>query len=323
MKEHHENRKSHKDHLVITVSALSGSRHFTIKKSVKQAFLASAAVLSVVFVVSLTSNYFHGEQMDRVTAHNELLEKERARLDKVREQLSVELTEQQDLNRSLRDDLDEIEHLLGLHHPDKVNEKKGDLVARMDMAKLTANQEKILHRSVPSGFPIGIYKITSEYGMRRHPVTGRKAMHNGVDLRTRGNVNVYATADGVVRLAKRKDLSGLLIIVQHNFGFESYYAHLSDILVQSGEVVQRGQLLGISGNTGDHSTGPHLHYEVRHLGKALDPMPFLHWELGSNELFAQVKEVQWPSLINLIQKQVMRQTLQLSQQAPSSPATSP
>ncbi|MGR3985288.1 MAG: M23 family metallopeptidase [Gammaproteobacteria bacterium] len=316
-----ENHESHKDHFVVSVSAMSGSRHFTLKRPAQRAWLAALSLLAVVFVVSLTANYFHRERVEILTAKNARLDNERERLSKHTERLNQEIAAQAEVTRTLQRDLIEIERLLGLHHPPVSGKRKG-LVARVDMAKLSANQEKILHRSIPNGFPTSIYTITSEYGMRRHPVTGRKSFHKGVDLRTNGKVNVYATADGIVRRAEKTRLSGLLVVVQHNFGFESYYAHLSDINVHPGEIIQRGELIGISGNSGRHSNGPHLHYEVRYLGKPINPFEFLHWELGSHKIFAKVKGVQWPSLINLVHKQIMRQTLRLSQQDPVSPAAS-
>ncbi|MGR3914765.1 MAG: M23 family metallopeptidase [Gammaproteobacteria bacterium] len=316
-----KNRESHKDHFVVTFSALSGSRYFTIKKPVKRALLGAASLLLVAFALSLTANYFHRERVDILIAKNARLENERARLTTHTARLNQEIAAQAEVTRTLQRDLSEIERLLGLHNP-SLSGKRKDLVARVDMAKLSANQEKILHRSIPNGFPTSIYTITSEFGMRRHPVTARKSFHKGVDLRTNGKVNVYATADGIVRRAEKTRLSGRLIVIQHNFGFESYYAHLSDINVHPGEIIQRGELIGISGNSGRHSNGPHLHYEVRYLGKPINPFEFLHWELGSRAIFAKVREVQWPSLINLVHKQIMRQTLQLSQQAPVSPAVS-
>jgi murein DD-endopeptidase MepM/ murein hydrolase activator NlpD len=89
---------------------------------------------------------------------------------------------------------------------------------------------------------------------------------------------------------------GNLIILQHNLGFRTYYAHLHKIQVKSGSFVHKGQQIGLSGNTG-RSTGAHLHYEVRHLYKPLNPEPFMQWGLDNfDSLFSRVEEVPWESL---------------------------
>lgn len=314
-------QKSHKDYFVVSLSTLSGTRNILVHKSVKRALLTAGLLLVVVFTASLTWNYSSYTRMEILESKGARLENERARLTADNTRLTEEVAAQTEFTRTLQSDLGQIEQLLGLQHPPLSGAHK-DLLARIDMVKLSANQEKILHRSIPNGFPIENRTITSKFGMRKHPVTGRMAMHKGIDLRTKGKVNVYATADGIVHRANFTKLSGNLVAVQHNFGFESYYAHLSKIYVQPGDIIRRGKLVGLSGSSGRHSVGPHLHYEVRYLGKPIDPYEFLHWELGSQQIFAKVKEVQWPSLINLVHQQIMRQTLRFSQRVPDSPALS-
>lgn len=193
-----------------------------------------------------------------------------------------------------------------------------NLEARVDTATLSAHIEHLLHSHIPSGYPTKIRVISSEFGERVHPVTNKLAFHNGSDVRVAIGTPVRATANGIVRVANNSKASGNLVVIQHNFGFESYYAHLNTMAVQPGQIIEKGDVLGTSGNSG-HSTGPHLHYEVRFLKKPLDPSNFLDWEYGSHEIFTKVKEVQWPSLISMINAQVTPQTLQLSQLESSSP----
>jgi murein DD-endopeptidase MepM/ murein hydrolase activator NlpD len=119
--------------------------------------------------------------------------------------------------------------------------------------------------------------IVSGYGMRHHPILKVRKMHAGVDFLLHTGTPIASTADGVVRRASYNPTYGKFIDIQHEeAGYMTRYAHLSEIKsgIRRGVRVERGQTIGLSGNTG-RSTGPHLHYEVRSLdGRALDPMRF-------------------------------------------------
>lgn len=112
--------------------------------------------------------------------------------------------------------------------------------------------------------------ITSEYGVRINPYEGRRKMHEGIDIANRFGADVIAPANGLVSFAGNKSGYGKVVIVDHGNGLETYYAHLSRYTVRDGMRVKRGQLVGSVGNSG-HSTGPHLHYEVRANGLPVDP----------------------------------------------------
>ena len=204
-------------------------------------------------------------------------------------------------------------------HDDALRAKQ-NLAARTDLAALSVQQQTLLHNAIPNGFPVKTRIITSKFGNRIHPITGVKAHHNGADIRAKKE-QVRTTADGIVRSVGSTKAFGKRIIVRHNFGFESHYAHLSEMSVKPGDIVHRGDVIGVSGNSG-RSSGPHLHYEIRYLGGAVDPIDFMNWEFGSHEIFTSVKGVQWQSLINLINKQITHPTLRLSQVERSSPANS-
>ena len=216
--------------------------------------------------------------------------------------------------------VEQIEDLIGMDKEKKdADQEKLDMATRVELASLTASQERILHDSIPSGFPTTSNVITSEFGNRKHPVTKVKSFHKGVDIRAKSGEEIYATADGFVSGANYSDLSGNRVVIYHNFGFETRYSHLKEMLVTPGDVVHKGDLVGYSGNTG-LSSAPHLHYEIRYLGKSINPSEFLDWEFGSHEIFTQVRGIKWPSLLSLINKQITHQTLQLSQLDPILPA---
>lgn len=118
-----------------------------------------------------------------------------------------------------------------------------------------------------------IGRITSRYGPRR----GRA--HQGLDIALKVGEPVYAVFDGKVRLSKAVGNYGNLVIIRHNNGLETYYAHLSERSVQSGDWVIAGQQIGLGGNTG-RSTGPHLHFEVRYKGQSFDPERIIDFKTG-------------------------------------------
>ena len=119
-----------------------------------------------------------------------------------------------------------------------------------------------------------IGRITSRYGPRR----GRA--HQGLDIGLKTGDPIYATFDGKVRLSKAAGDYGNLVIIRHNNGLETYYAHLSQRDVEVGDWVVAGQQIGLGGSTG-RSTGPHLHYEVRYKGQSFDPERIIDFSNGN------------------------------------------
>lgn len=136
--------------------------------------------------------------------------------------------------------------------------------------------------AIPSGKPVANLSLTSTFGVRSDPFNGRARMHSGIDIPNPAGTPVYATADGVVGRAERAGGYGNLVQIEHGNGLETRYGHLSRILVEANAHVHKGQLIGLVGSTG-RSTGPHLHYEVRVAGQAVNPVPFVQ---GNDYLLA-------------------------------------
>jgi murein DD-endopeptidase MepM/ murein hydrolase activator NlpD len=128
--------------------------------------------------------------------------------------------------------------------------------------------------SIPSRMPVNGAALTSGYGMRWHPVLGGRRAHKGVDLAEPVGSPVYATADGMVSRADWFSSYGLFISLEHGGNIQTRYGHLSRLNVAAGQTVHKGDLIGYVGTTG-RSTGPHLHYEVRIAGVAVNPIPYL------------------------------------------------
>lgn len=112
--------------------------------------------------------------------------------------------------------------------------------------------------------------ISSPFGMRFHPIYKVMRFHEGVDFSTHRGTPVYATADGIVKFTGYNGGYGKMIILNHKYGFETRYGHLSKIVVRRGQFIKRGEKIGEVGNTG-LSTAPHLHYEILFHGKHLNP----------------------------------------------------
>ena len=110
--------------------------------------------------------------------------------------------------------------------------------------------------------------------MRTHPVLGGRRNHKGVDLAQPTGTPVYATADGIVSQAEPFSSYGNYIQIEHGGELQTRFGHMSGYTVVAGEQVHKGELIGYVGSTG-RSTGPHLHYEVRVAGEAVDPRPYM------------------------------------------------
>ena len=138
--------------------------------------------------------------------------------------------------------------------------------------------------AVPSRTPLDNYRMSSSFGMRTHPVLGGLRGHKGIDMAAPTGTPIYATADGMVSKAEWFSSYGNFISIAHGADLETRFGHLSRMAVSAGQRVRKGDLIGYVGSTG-RSTGPHLHYEVRVAGMAVDPTPYMS-ESGSQRAFA-------------------------------------
>ncbi len=123
--------------------------------------------------------------------------------------------------------------------------------------------------------PVEYIQITSDFGERTDPFTGKKAVHNGLDMAVEEGTSVVAAWSGTVLECTSDPIGGNYIIVDHVSGMRTYYGHLSQILVTSGQTVAAGERIALSGNTG-RSTGPHLHFEIAYNGESVDPADYLN-----------------------------------------------
>ncbi|MHB8881674.1 MAG: M23 family metallopeptidase [Thermodesulfovibrionales bacterium] len=135
------------------------------------------------------------------------------------------------------------------------------------------SQQRDIYVATPAGWPVEGH-VTSSFGERVHPRSGAPDFHSGIDIASEPGNPVRATADGIVSFSGWSGGGGNLVVLEHGFGFSTYYAHNKMVIVKVGQKVKRGELVGYVGSTGN-STGPHLHYEVWQEGKVMNPMKFI------------------------------------------------
>lgn len=158
----------------------------------------------------------------------------------------------------------------------------------LDQLQVLAKNKENMSQAIPAIWPVDRTRLEAFYGFgirTRHPIYGTRAMHQGVDMALKKGNDVYATGDATVACVEngqRRIGYGRQILLDHEFGYKTRYAHLSQILVKPGERVTRGQVIGKVGNTGG-STGPHLHYEVLYMGRNVNPVNYFNKNMTSDE----------------------------------------
>ncbi|MBA4373526.1 MAG: hypothetical protein C0402_11775 [Thermodesulfovibrio sp.] len=135
------------------------------------------------------------------------------------------------------------------------------------------SQQKDVFLSTPVGWPVA-GRVTSSFGERDHPRSGEPKFHTGIDIAAEPGTPVKATADGIVSFSGWSGGGGNLAVIEHGFGFSTYYAHNRMVVVKVGQKVRRGEVIGYVGSTGN-STGPHLHYEIIRSGKVVNPLSYI------------------------------------------------
>lgn len=134
-------------------------------------------------------------------------------------------------------------------------------------------QKRNLLASTPSIRPVDGW-LTSKFGYRTSPFTGKKEFHSGLDIANKIGTKIIATANGRISYAARKMYIGNLVVIDHGHGRVTKYGHIKKLLVKQGQKVKRGDVIALMGNTG-RSTGPHVHYEVRINGTPVNPLKYI------------------------------------------------
>ena len=155
-----------------------------------------------------------------------------------------------------------------------VRDKANEIDREMERLIEDLRDTNRLLQNTPALKPTSAGWYTSGFGKRIHPVTGKRVMHKGLDIAGYTGMDVLAPADGIVIWLGGRGGYGKTVVLDHGYGIQTHFAHLSKYKVQMGDRVLRGQIIAEMGSTGI-STGPHLHYEVRRHGRPLDPRNFI------------------------------------------------
>ena len=159
---------------------------------------------------------------------------------------------------------------------DRINTKFSFEMNNYSEIEKTFEYNQKLFDALPAIKPTEIGRFGDKFGMRMHPILKIRRMHYGQDIVVDRGTKVYAPGAGKIEFAGRKGGHGNTIIIDHGFGYKTLYSHLSKFNTKKGKSVKRGDLIAFSGSSGKLATGPHLHYEIKHNGIALDPRNFMY-----------------------------------------------
>ena len=282
-----------KDDLVITISNIGSSKSYNLSNFIQKTIKIFIIIIAIVFAISFFLISYLNKKVDGLTnKSNKLIEINLAHTKTIKDKK----TKIEELGGTLEN----IENMIGIHSDDNTS-----LIQRATLAQLTTAQKTYMMQVIPNGSPLEKTTVVSNFGWRKHPITKTKKFHKGIDLRAKRKTKVFSTADGIVNYVQSKNIGqyGRIVRIHHNFGFETLFAHLNKTNVKVGDIVQKGQLIGYSGNSG-RSSGPHLHYELKHANKVLEPKDFIKWNFKNyKDIFQKQRRIEWESLIKIISQQ--------------------
>ena len=155
----------------------------------------------------------------------------------------------------------------------------------LDDIVVSAKEKEKMLMHLPAIQPVAnkdMKRLASGFGVRMHPILKIAKLHAGTDFAAKTGTPIYATGNGKVQLAERHGGYGNAVIINHGYGYETLYGHMSKINVKRNQSVKRGDIIGYVGSTG-LSTGPHLHYEIHKDGNPIDPVSFFYQDVSPDE----------------------------------------
>lgn len=155
----------------------------------------------------------------------------------------------------------------------------------LDEVVVSAKEKEKMLSHLPAIQPVAnknLHRLSSGFGMRIHPILKIGKLHKGIDFAASVGTPIYATADGKITVAGRHGGYGNAVVINHGYGYETLYGHMSRVKVAAGKQVKRGDIIGYVGSSG-LSTGPHLHYEVHKDGQPVDPVSFFYQDVSPDE----------------------------------------
>ena len=281
--------KSRKTYYLYNPNTLSYER---VYPSAKDRFFGVLRHLSIGIIIGVGAFFLLSKTFDSPV--ESLLKKENKLLQTQYEVLSLRLTNES-VRKSGFGGSNRYEHLMSLSNADLVvaTTKKMDMLSKQlyiesnsldELISLGKSQEE-RSKCIPAIQPISnkdLKRTASGYGVRIDPIYRTPRFHSGMDFSAKVGTEIYATGDGVVTFAAWKQGYGNCLVINHGYGYETLYGHMSKFKARVGQKVKRGEVIGEVGNTGK-STGPHLHYEVIVRGKHDNPSKYYYMDLTPEE----------------------------------------
>lgn len=293
-----------KNRLIITISDIKGTKSYNIHQLFRKFFIVIVFVVGVLLAASfLFINYLTTQlntiEAQKITQENQLkiLTQKENKLVTQNKLYSMQIKDKIKDIDELSSKLDEIHTIIGIDADDTKEE-----ITKKTLDSINESKKQFALNLIPNGNPLADFKYSSAFGYRINPVTKKRQFHRGIDMAAPRKTPIRATADGIVEFVEEKNIGdyGRVIKVLHNYGFKTIFAHMEKTFVKVGDIVKKGQILGLVGSSG-RSTAPHLHYEVRFANKVLNPKAFLDWKIASFEdIFKKERKIEWESLVSLI-----------------------
>jgi murein DD-endopeptidase MepM/ murein hydrolase activator NlpD len=283
-----------KNRLIITISDINGTKSYNIHQFVKKFLI----IISIFAIFSLGGSFLLISYLNNGI---EQIKKSKAyQLESLEEFYTLQVQNKVKDIEALASKLEDLYATIGVD-----NDAIKDEISESTLKAINLNNKRYTLKVIPNGLPLEDISISSSFGYRINPITNKEQFHRGIDIPATFKTPIRATADGIVEFVETSDIGdyGRVIKILHNYGFKTIYAHMSKTYLNVGDIVTKGEIIGLVGSSG-RSTAPHLHYEVKHLNKILNPRNFMSWQLDSYEqIFKKERKVEWESLVNLINNQ--------------------
>lgn len=270
-----------------------GAKQLYLHKIVKRIIAYFVLILLSLIIGGFFLMTYLMDQVEEINASKmQMIDKYRLiyfQNQKLKEQINTKSLELIDISKKV----DELEEIIDF------SKNKDQFVGEALVIPPALKDQIFLLQILPNGHPIKQSSKIVSIGQRLHPLKNRYGLNSGIDYIVPSNTPVYATADGIIELARHQSSLrgyGRFVKITHAYGFTSMYGHLSKVLVQKGGFVKKGDLIGYSGRSGA-SAGERLYYEVRFLGSYQDALAFAQWnEERFESIFEKAKHINWNKL---------------------------
>lgn len=301
------------DKLVVTIVDESGSRQFRLPKNTKKILIFICGFFVIALFCCFFLMKFLMEKIDDIAMKKNIAVSEYKYIYQKNNFLKDQIKQKGEELAIVGQKIDDLENIVNV----KKTTDEPSKYDKIDLKDLSSSQKNLILSLIPNGEPLTSYTSKSPTYERFSSMKKPKDATTGYDFFAPEGTPVYATADGVIDIAKSRSSNGYgnFIKISHSFGFSSMYAHLQKSLVKKGDFVQKGQVIGYSGHSGN-SKGDALYYEVRFLGKVLDPVIYTAWNSNNfAEVFEHDSSIDWKSLVWTIDDMAQLQTYKLSYQS--------